>query len=98
MIPYEIARLLLIFSVMVGPGLSSADPASPTVEAPNRFASPKPARRSSGRGRPSCSDAVTEKDHSTAEPAFVEQFELQVDIVREGLFAASHCNGRDEQV
>jgi hypothetical protein len=37
-------------------------------------------------------------NHAVAETAFVHQFELQAGIVGEGLFAASHQNGREEQV
>src|SRR3712207_2172696 len=42
--------------------------------------------------------AVVEINHAVAETAFVEQFELQADIVGQGLLAASHHDGRDEQV
>src|SRR5215203_3674144 len=41
---------------------------------------------------------VVEVKHAIDETAFVQQFELQADIVGEGLFAASHHDGRDEQV
>jgi hypothetical protein len=39
-----------------------------------------------------------EVDHAAAETAFVQQFELQVSIVREGLLAPSDHDGRDEQL
>jgi len=39
-----------------------------------------------------------EVNHAVAETAFVQQFELQVDIVGEGLFATSHHDGRNEQM
>src|SRR5215203_1640188 len=42
--------------------------------------------------------AVVEVNHAVAETAFVQQFELQADIVGEGLFAASHHYRREEQV
>jgi hypothetical protein len=42
--------------------------------------------------------AVVEVDHAVAETAFAQQFELHTDIVGEGPFAASHHDGRDEQV
>jgi hypothetical protein len=37
-------------------------------------------------------------NHAVAETAFVQQLELQADTVGEGLLAASHHDGRDEQV
>ena len=37
-------------------------------------------------------------NQAVAETVFVQQFELQADIVGEELFAASHHDGRDEQV
>src|SRR5215212_7709852 len=42
--------------------------------------------------------AVVEVDHAVAETAFAQQFELHADIVGEGPFAASHHDGRDEQM
>jgi len=42
-------------------------------------------------------DAVVEVHHAVAETAFVQQFELQADIVGEGWLAAFH-NGRDEEM
>ena len=39
-----------------------------------------------------------EVHHAVAETAFVQQFKLQADIVGERLFAASHHDGREEQV
>src|SRR5215208_2148411 len=47
---------------------------------------------------PSPPGAVVEVDHAAAETAFVDQFELQADVVGEGPFAASHHDRRDEQV
>src|SRR4051794_5903884 len=43
-------------------------------------------------------DAVVEVNHAVAEAALVEELELQADMVGEGLFAASHHDGREEQV
>ena len=37
-------------------------------------------------------------NHAVAEKAYAQQFELQADTVGERLFAASHQDGRDEQV
>jgi len=37
-------------------------------------------------------------NHAVAETAFIEQFELEADIFGKGRFAASHHDGRDEQV
>jgi hypothetical protein len=37
-------------------------------------------------------------NHAVSETAFVKQLELQEDIVGERPFAASHHDGRDEQV
>jgi hypothetical protein len=42
--------------------------------------------------------AIVEVDHAAAETAFVEQLQLQVDIVGEGPFATSHHDGRDQQL
>jgi hypothetical protein len=42
--------------------------------------------------------AVAQVNHAVAEAAFVQQIELQADIIGEGLFAASHHHGREEQV
>jgi hypothetical protein len=55
--------------------------------------------RRQGRVAVSSSDgAVVEVHHTLAESAFVQQFELQADIVGEERVAASHHDGRDEQV
>lgn len=43
-------------------------------------------------------DAVAQVNHAGFETAFVQQFELQADIVGEELLAASHDDGRDVQV
>jgi len=37
-------------------------------------------------------------DDSVAESPFIQQFELQANVVRKGLFAASYHDGRYEQV
>jgi nucleoside-diphosphate-sugar epimerase len=37
-------------------------------------------------------------NHAAGKAAFGQQFELHADIVGKGLFAASHRDGRDEQV
>jgi hypothetical protein len=37
-------------------------------------------------------------NHPVAEPAFVQQFELQADMVGERLVAASHHDGHEEQL
>src|SRR5688572_23059819 len=42
--------------------------------------------------------AVAEVNHAVAETAFVQQLELQADLVGEGLLAASHHDRRQEQV
>src|SRR5829696_4612952 len=42
--------------------------------------------------------AVAEIDHAVAETALVQQLQLQADIVGEGLLAASHYDGCDEQL
>jgi len=42
--------------------------------------------------------AVVEVNHAVAETAFVQQFELQEGTVGKGLFAASHHDGRDDQM
>src|SRR5439155_15221982 len=42
--------------------------------------------------------SVAEVNRAVAETAFVEELELQTDIVRKGLLAASHHDGRDEQL
>src|SRR6266545_7211980 len=42
--------------------------------------------------------AIVKMNHAVAETAFVQEFEPQADIVGEGLFAASHHDGGDEQV
>jgi hypothetical protein len=39
-----------------------------------------------------------EVHHAIAETAFVPELELQADIVGEGRLAASHHDGREEQV
>src|SRR2546425_2983848 len=41
---------------------------------------------------------VVEVNHAIAEATFVQQLELQADLVGEGRFAASDHNGRDEEV
>src|SRR5262249_14707318 len=46
----------------------------------------------------SCSCAVVEVDHAVAEAALVQQLQRQADIGGEGRCAASHQDGRDEQV
>jgi 2-polyprenyl-6-methoxyphenol hydroxylase-like FAD-dependent oxidoreductase len=48
-----------------------------------------------GSSRPG---SVAEVDHAVAEAAFVEQFEPQADTVGDGLSAASHHDGREEQL
>jgi hypothetical protein len=53
---------------------------------------------SGGLAVPSSPGAVAEVNHAVAETAFVQQFELQADIVGEELFATSHYDGRDKQV
>src|SRR5262245_17356549 len=55
---------------------------------------PPPTRIAGGSPR----GAVAEIDHSVAEAAFVEEFELQARVVGKGLFAASHDDRREEQV
>ena len=42
--------------------------------------------------------AVVEMDHAVGEAAFVEEFELQADVVGECLRTATHHDGRDDQV
>src|SRR5436309_3393502 len=42
--------------------------------------------------------AVVEVNHAVAETALVQQFELQADTAGKGLYAASHHDGRYEQV
>jgi FAD binding domain/Aromatic-ring hydroxylase, C-terminal len=48
-----------------------------------------------GSSRPG---SVAEVDHAVAETAFVQQFELQPDIVGQGPISTSHHDGCDEQV
>ena len=43
-------------------------------------------------------ESVVEVNHAVAETAFVQQLELQADVVGEGPVAASHHDRRDEQV
>src|SRR5512144_265757 len=49
------------------------------------------------RSTSSGSDSVTHVDHAAPEAAFVQQFELQADIVGKRLLAASNDDRSDEQ-
>src|SRR3989440_7808084 len=42
--------------------------------------------------------AVVEVHHAVAEAAFVQQFEVEANMVGEGLFAASHYDRRDDEM
>ena len=41
---------------------------------------------------------VVEVYHAITETAFIQPFEIQVNVVGEGQFAASHHNGREDQM
>jgi hypothetical protein len=41
---------------------------------------------------------VTDVDHAVAKAAFLQKVQLQINIVREGLFAASYHDRYEEQV
>ena len=56
------------------------------------------ARRPDGVTVSSRPSAVVEVNHAVAETAFVQQFELQADVVGQGSLAASHYHRYDEQV
>jgi hypothetical protein len=42
--------------------------------------------------------SITEENHATAKAPFAQKLELQSDVVREGLFAASHDDRHEEQM